>query len=109
MPKQANIGIVGAGVMGRVVARTLQTLGHQVSLFDKDPIEEGTAAAYTAAGMLTPFAEIESAEMMIYQLGRESLKLWPKILNSLDKTVAFEQQGTLVVSHRTDMAELKRF
>ena len=68
MSDSLNIGIVGAGIMGRMLAWRLVEQGHQVSLFDKDPIEHGAAAAYTAAGMLTPFAEIESAELLIFQM-----------------------------------------
>ncbi len=108
-----KIGIVGAGIMGRLLAWQLANSGHQVSLFDKDPIEQGSAAAYTAAGMLTPYSEIESAELMIYHMGRRSLKLWPKIIKSLNAgwgaAVGYVQNGSLIVSHPQDKADLLRF
>jgi glycine oxidase len=104
-----NIGIVGAGIMGRLLAWQLVNQGHEVTLFDKDAIESGSAAAYTAAGMLTPFSEIESAEMMIYQMGKESLKLWPDIIKGFGCDVGFHQKGSLIVSHINDKADLVRF
>lgn len=112
-----KIGIVGAGIMGRLLAWQLANSGHQISLFDKDPIESGNAAAYTAAGMLTPYSEIESAELMIYHLGKRSLKLWPEIIKNLNPgaqdnkggSVGFVQNGSLIVSHAQDKIDLQRF
>jgi glycine oxidase len=107
--KRKKIGIVGAGIMGRLLALNLVNQGHQITLFDKDPIDSGGAAAYTAAGMLTPYSEIESTEMMIYQMGMESLKLWPKLIKKLDSDVGFHQKGSLIVSHINDKPDLDRF
>jgi len=104
-----RIGIAGAGIMGRLLAWQLCQAGHRVTLFDRDPIETGNAAAYTAAGMLTPFAEVESAELLIYQMGMHSLSLWPLLAKQLGGDLGFYQRGTLVVSHAQDRAELKRF
>ncbi len=109
MSESLNIGIVGAGIMGRMLAWRLVEQGHQVTLFDKDPIEQGTAAAYTAAGMLTPFAEIESAELLIFQMGMRSLQLWPEWIKSLNADVGFHQKGSLIVSHVQDKSDLLRF
>ncbi|WP_196138720.1 glycine oxidase ThiO [Aliikangiella sp. G2MR2-5] len=106
---QQNIGIVGAGIMGRLLAWRLMQSGHKVTLFDKDPIEQGNAAAYTAAGMLTPFAEIESAELLIFQMGMRSLQLWPEWLKMFNAEVGFYQKGSLVISHAQDKADLLRF
>lgn len=107
--KPLNIGIAGAGIMGRVLAFQLMNIGHQITLFDRDPIENGTAAAYTAAGMLAPYAEIESAELPIYHLGMQSLQLWPALLKRLNADVGFYQSGSLVVAHGSDRNDLNRF
>lgn len=104
-----NIAIVGAGIMGRLLAWQLIRENHSVTLFDKDPIEFGDAAAYTAAGMLTPYSEIESAELLIYNLGMRSLALWPDIVASLNSDVGFFQSGSLIVSHPADKSDLDRF
>lgn len=104
-----QIGIAGAGIMGRLLAWQLLQAGHNVSLFDKDPIETGTAAAYTAAGMLTPYTEVESAEWDIYHMGMQGLCLWPQIAKALDSDLGFQQSGSLIVAHPNDAADLQRF
>ncbi|GAA5315302.1 MAG: glycine oxidase ThiO [Candidatus Pelagadaptatus aseana] len=104
-----NIGIVGAGIMGRLLGWQLQTSGYQVTLFDKDPIDCGTAAAYTAAGMLAPYSELESAEDVVYQLGQRSLVLWPQWIEQLEAQHYFHQAGSLVVAHPQDTADLEHF
>ena len=67
-----QIAIVGAGIMGRVLAWQLSQSGHRLSIFDRDPIHSGDAAAYTAAGMLTPYSEVASAELAIHTMGMVS-------------------------------------
>lgn len=104
-----HIGIAGAGILGRLIALELLQAGHKVSIFDRDAIHSGTAASYTAAGMLTPFSEVESAEWDIFDLGMQSLTLWPHILDSLDQQVPFIQHGSLVVAHQPDMGDLLHF
>jgi glycine oxidase len=75
-----NIAIVGAGLVGRVLALNLLREGHKLTLFDKDSKEGVTAAGFTAAGMLAPFAELETAESVIFELGKRSQQLWKSIL-----------------------------
>ncbi len=104
-----NIGIAGAGIMGRLLAFKLVNEGHQVTIFDQDPVENGTAAAYTAAGMLTPCSEIESAELLIYQMGMQSLRLWPQLIKQLQVDVGYYQKGSLIVAHGNDKNDLTRF
>ncbi len=64
-----NIAIVGAGLLGRVVALNLINRGHTITIFEKDSKEGVTSAGFTAAGMLAPFAELETAESIIFELG----------------------------------------
>ena len=104
-----SIGIAGAGVMGRVLAWQLCRAGYTVSLFDKDDIDFGDAAAYTAAGMLTPYCEVESAELMVYELGMRSLNLWKQLADELKGDMGYFQQGSIVVSHATDRPDYQHF
>ena len=62
-----RIGIAGAGVLGRLLAFTLSRAGHAVQVFDPacgpgPRADSGSqAAGWTAAGMLSPVAELERA------------------------------------------------
>ena len=104
-----SIGIVGAGIMGRVLAWQLCQAGFTVSLFDKDPIDNGQAAAFTAAGMLTPYCEVESAELLVYQMGLNSLALWQQLATELKEDIGFHQAGSLVVAHGNDRPDFYQF
>lgn len=104
-----HIGIAGAGIMGRVLAWQLLRAGHAVTLFDRDPVDSGGAAAWTAAGMLAPYTELESAESAVFELGQRSLQLWPDIADSLQAGHCYHTGGSLVVAHRQDTPDLEHF
>jgi len=104
-----NIGIAGGGLMGRMLAWQLAQAGHTVSVFDKDALQEHSAAGFTAAGMLTPYAEVESADEIVFQLGKRSLDLWPEIVSKLAKPVRYQQNGSLVGAHPHDQQDLVHF
>jgi len=70
-----NIGIAGVGLVGRVLALNLLQRGHTVTLFDEDTAYGDKAAGITAAGMLAVFAELESAESVIFDHGKEASKI----------------------------------
>ena len=104
-----NIAIVGAGLVGRVLALNLLKEGHTLTLFDKDTKEGVTAAGFTAAGMLAPFAELETAESIIYDLGKHSIKLWKDILKDIGLYDGLQLKGTIITAHSQDISELEQF
>ncbi|MGE3298059.1 MAG: glycine oxidase ThiO [Porticoccaceae bacterium] len=104
-----HAAIAGAGLMGRLMAWRLLRAGWRVSLFERDPEETASAAAYTAAGMLAPWAEVESAEQLVHRLGLRSLALWPALAAELDADLELHERGTLVVAHAGDRADYRRF
>lgn len=67
------------------------------------------AAAFTAAAMISPLSELVASEAEIYQLGLTSLQLWPTWLKQLGCAQHFHQQGSLIVAHPNDLAELEQF
>ena len=96
--------------MGRMLAWHLSVSGKKVSLFDREGFgTDSSAAANTAAGMLTPYAELESAEPLIFELGMQSLQVWPNIMAKLGIADAYFQNGSLVVAHASDRADYQRF
>jgi len=106
---QLTIGIAGAGLVGRVLALNLLKLGHSVTLFEKDSPKAENAAGQVAAGMLAPFAELETAESAIFDMGLRSIQLWPTLLAQLNLSEAFQYQGSLITAHTADMPELSHF
>ena len=105
-----NIAIVGTGLLGRVVALNLLKEGnHTITLFDKDSKEGITSAGFTAAGMLAPYAELETAESIIFDLGKRSIELWKPLLKEVGVYDGFEQKGTIITAHPQDATELEHF
>jgi len=104
-----NIAIAGTGLVGRVLALNLLKDGHTITLFDKDTKEGVTSAGFTAAGMLAPFAELETAESIIFELGNRSLEIWGNLIKEVGLYDGFKQRGTIITAHPQDMPELEHF
>ncbi len=88
-----RIGIAGAGLAGRLTAFLLSQRGHQVTVFEASSSPSparGTirAAAWTAAGMLSPIAEMEQGGPIVRDLGFRSLTLWQEIDDALTNALA---------------------
>jgi glycine oxidase len=120
-----TIGIAGAGVLGRLLAWRLARAGHAVTVFDPAPgpgapatgsLTSNPAAAhatgFTAAGMLSPLAELETADPEIAHLGWRSLDLWREVAEALrdDGCIAplFAQRGSLMLAHGCDRGAARR-
>ncbi len=120
----SRIAIAGAGVLGRLLAWRLARAGHAVTVFDPAagaaPPLPGLhaapavphAAAFTAAGMLSPLAELENAGPEIATLGWHSLGLWKQWCEELSAGGApaplFVQHGSLMVAHGSDLGAARR-
>jgi glycine oxidase len=118
-----RIGIVGAGVLGRLLAWQLGNAGHAVTVFDPAPGPQppaactltprpAYAASFTAAGMLSPIAELENADPAMAQLGWRSLALWRGIAEQLRDqgcvSPLFAQNGSLLLAHGSDLGAARR-
>ncbi|HEY0955405.1 MAG TPA: FAD-dependent oxidoreductase [Roseateles sp.] len=105
----ASIAIAGAGVMGRLLAWQLARAGNRVTVADPaaGPAEPG-AAAFTAAGMLSPLAEQEHAEADVVALGWRSLALWPAIAAALGQPGLVRTEGSLLLAHGGDTGTAQR-
>ena len=109
----AEIAIAGAGVAGRLLAWTLARAGHRVVVADPAPGPGAPAtglltappvhaAGFTAAGMLSPLAELEQAGADIATLGWRSLALWPAIAEALGQPGLLRRHGSLLLAHGAD-------
>ena len=109
MSQTLHIGIAGAGLLGRLLAFTLARQGHAVQVHDPaaGPDARG-AAGWTAAGMLSPLAELETADERVFRWGLRSLDLWPQLLRELPMPVPFFRDGSLLLAHREDGGAARR-
>ena len=104
-----HIGIAGVGLVGRVLALNLLQQGHTLTLFDADTAYGEKAAGMTAAGMLAVFAELETAESVIFEHGKRSIALWPDLLEQVSIPEAYQQKGSIIAAHPQDYKELDHF
>ncbi len=109
MQNRTRVAVVGAGIAGRLCAWRLLLAGHQVTVFDKDNIESGSAASHVAAGMLAPYSELESSEELIFSLGCNAMALWQAWIEELKIPNAYQPVGTMVIAHASDQTELFQF
>lgn len=104
-----NLGIAGAGLLGRLLAWRLAREGHRVTVFDPAPHAGARGAAgWTAAGMLSPVAELECANAKTAQRGLRSIELWSQVVPCLPQPVDFRRAGSLLVAHRSDLGAAQR-
>jgi glycine oxidase len=124
MQSPLRVGIAGAGVLGRLLAWRLARAGHAVTVFDPAPGPQAPAtgalqapatphaAGFTAAGMLSPLAELDNAGPAVAQLGWRSLALWREVSEHLRNEGVterlFNQQGSLMLAHGSDQGAAQR-
>ena len=100
---EADVLIVGGGVIGLSIGWRAAQLGLRVVIADPEP---GRGATHAAAGMLTPIAEAAYAEREIFALGRESLRRYPGFIADLESAAGlptgYRRDGTLQVAYDAD-------
>ena len=89
----SKYAIVGAGLMGRLLAVALAQRGAQVDLFDKGDSAASGAAARIAAAMLAPLAESAITEDSVVRMGIHSLPRWKDLISALSKPVFFSKMA----------------
>jgi len=101
--------VLGAGLMGRLLAWQLTRAGHRVTVHEAGGDDAQGSPARIAAAMLAPLAESAITEPSVVEMGRYALPRWPALLAQLAQPVFFQQEGTLILWHRQDAAEAQRF
>lgn len=108
-----SYAIVGAGLMGRMIAYALAKRGDRVELFERGGPDAEHSAARVAASMLAPLAESAITEPSVVRMGLYGLDRWKHLISELNQFVSqqtfFQQDGTLVLWHRLDAPQAQRF
>jgi len=105
--EKLNCAVLGAGLMGRLLAHSLATQGHHVRVYEASGPDGMGAAARVAASMLAPLAESAITEMPVVHMGEYSLNRWPELIEQLPEPVFFQQLGTLMLWHRQDAQQAR--
>jgi glycine oxidase len=111
--KSIRIGVAGAGLLGRLLAWQLARAGHGVEVFDpardeKPSFDGRQAAGFTAAGMLSPLAELDTSSPEVATLGWRSIALWRDVVSRLQSPPRFSTDGSLLLAHRSDLGSAQR-
>src|SRR6201999_2707532 len=77
--------------------------GHPVTLHERSDAAMTQSTSHWAGGMLAPWCEAETSEPVISRLGIRSLELWKQHVPQTPFN------GSLVVAHPRDRADLERF
>lgn len=120
-PLAQRVAVAGAGLLGRLLAWQLNRAGLAVTLFEAGSFSHSSAqsaraAAFTAAGMVAPLSEAVVSDAGVYRMGQFALAHWPLWINQLATQLPqlleaplFFSNGSLVVAHPQDAAELEQF
>jgi len=96
---EADVVIVGGGVIGLAVGWQAAAAGLKVVVCDPTP---GRGASWVAAGMLAPVTEARASEAPLVRIGLASLAKWPAFADGLaDEAgidVGLRRDGTLHVA-----------
>ncbi len=98
-----TINVVGAGILGLWQAYQLAKDGFQVRLYEISETPFIASSSWLAGAMLAPYCEAEASEPGLLPLALKSIALWR------ESPFDLQTQGTLVVAHARDQADLKAF
>ncbi len=99
--------------MGRLLAWRLSGKGHAITLFEAGSFDMPPGACHTAAGMIAPLSELVHCPLPVYELGLQSLRVWPQWVKELElqtgSPVDYRQSGSILIAHPQDRTELLQF
>lgn len=108
-----SIAIAGGGLLGRLLAWRLLREGFAIKLYEAGALSPSPAAAFTAAGMISPLSEAVVSDSSVYQMGLFALEQWPRWLAQFSVSEMaqslFSRRGSLVIAHPQDAGELNQF
>src|SRR6202035_2979295 len=98
-----RVTVIGAGVAGLTCALEFAERGVAVEILERSAQLGAPGCSWFAGGMLAPWCELESCDPLIARLGAESIPWWQ------ERFAGTVVNGTLVVAHGRDAADLTQF
>ncbi len=108
LSKNSTITILGAGLMGRLLAVELARKGYRIEVFEAQGPDAQGAAARVAAAMLAPLAESAVTTPGVVRMGHYALPRWQELIGALAAPVFFQRNGTLLLWHQLDAGVASR-
>ena len=107
--EEADVVVVGAGVIGLAIAFELARAGRHVLVLER--AHAGSGATSAAGGMLAPVSEADIETGAPLALAQESLRRYPRFVADVEEIsglrCGLRREGTLWVAvHRDDQEEL---
>ena len=94
-----DCAVIGAGIIGRLLAWRLKSSGSQVTLYEASSRHSQGSASAAAGGLLTPLQEsLFSRSPRIWDMGRDAVARWEEIAKSLKVSYALKARGSLVMA-----------
>ena len=108
--EEADVVVVGAGVIGLAVAFELARAGRHVLVLER--AHAGSGATSAAGGMLAPVSEADIETGALLSLALDSLRRYPRFVADVEEVsglrCGLRSEGTLWVAvHRDDQEELQ--
>ena len=103
-----------AGIAGRLptgvdaVAGSADSSTHRAGGLRQGPGQPWPAAGWTAAGMLSPVAELESGDQEVFDLGCRSLEHWAAYARHLPGDIGYRRAGSLLLAYAADRGAAAR-
>ncbi|MFD1214497.1 glycine oxidase ThiO [Arthrobacter sp. GCM10027362] len=106
---EADVAVVGAGIVGLGIAWEAARSGRTVVVVDPEP---AGGATFAAAGMLAPVSELHYQEEELLELTLASARLYPEFVKPLAGPTGYRSTRTLVVgadaADRQALADLRQ-
>lgn len=102
-----RVGIIGAGIMGRTLCCHLLDNCYETRLFDKDTLAAKKNCSFTAAGLLSAYAETKSCMPALAEIGSAAIDYWRDFTKRQKTKIFFDDSGSICIAD--DRAELQNF
>lgn len=89
------VAVVGAGVVGRMVALQLARQGYAVCLYDSEDASHKAQLSRVAGGLLCPWSEAEHAPLSVVRAGVAALDLWQEWISRCKAGGCPKEQNSL--------------
>lgn len=104
-----RIGIIGAGIMGRTLCCHLLNNSYDTRLFDKDRLTAQKNCSFTAAGLLSAYAETKSCMPALAQIGATAIDYWRRFTKEEKTKIFFDDCGSICLAdNQTELQNFKK-